>query len=906
MARAKASHPFAVLINSFVGGELSRHMDGRTDHAKYYHGCRRLENFIARPQGSVYRRPGTVQVAEVFDSDYAFKLIPFNYDDSNDNSYMLISGKNRIYVGYKGALLQNAGTDYYFTGFNDEEDVHKLRYHQLGDILYIVHPDIAPGKITRLAHYPPSWTCTPIAFKDGPYLSREEGDETVVFTPSAYTGSGITLTASTNFFTAEWVGRHIRLGYEDPSDPETIQWGWGKIVSRISATQVVFDVIGEFGQQHVDDPNFDVGLSGWSDKSTGTASITYDAANKRMQFQNDASTGVATGRLELTVVPGIPLTLTVNIDSVSDTVRVYAGSTDGGTNYLSVKTISATGVYTYSVTPTTSKCWVSLDMASAAASATATVTTVSLFKSDLSTSEWRIGAIYKDNGVKHYPSALCFHEQRLLMAVHRQIYGSKTDRRYETFGFSTPILADDSFSFDLVAPKVSSIKWMMSSEDLLIGTNSSEQRVLPGIEGDYLSAESPIKTKTQSNFGSSDLSILEGGASALFVSPTGKVVRDLPFEYSAQKFKAVDITQLAEHVFASKVVSWCWASEPDPIIWCVLADGTLAACTYMPDQDVFAWHRHRIAGTEASVEDIASIPGDGYSQVWMIVRRKINGVFKRFIEYFDTKFYTNPFIDDARYSRVLDCSKSADAWNTDSSKFMTLTATSYDAGSSGVMTATGHTPFVVGDVGKTFFIRKHTANKETRVKVTGYTSTSEVDVEFLWDVPTVLQDQPTEYWAEASIIIAGLEYLEGESVSIMADGNYLGEDTVVDGKLTLANPAVVTTVGYKYQSLLQPMRLEVPTYGSTLQARDKRIVKATVRVIDTVGGEVCPYDDREDRYEPFNPLLAPIIGGEAPKLFNGDNTITPAGADDEAGIITIRQADPFPMTVVCVIPELDT
>ena len=47
------------IINSFAGGEISPHLDARSDLQWYRSSCRRLENMIPRAQGGALRRGGT-------------------------------------------------------------------------------------------------------------------------------------------------------------------------------------------------------------------------------------------------------------------------------------------------------------------------------------------------------------------------------------------------------------------------------------------------------------------------------------------------------------------------------------------------------------------------------------------------------------------------------------------------------------------------------------------------------------------------------------------------------------------------------------------------------------------------------------------------------------------------------
>lgn len=115
----------------------------------------------------------------------------------------------------------------------------QLRITQSADVLYITHPSYAPRTLSRTAHT--TWTLAEIDFLDGPYLAIN--NTTTSLTPSAATGTGVTLTASAvtginngTGFAATDVGRLIRIR-------EGSTWGYVKITGWTSTTVVTVTVI---------------------------------------------------------------------------------------------------------------------------------------------------------------------------------------------------------------------------------------------------------------------------------------------------------------------------------------------------------------------------------------------------------------------------------------------------------------------------------------------------------------------------------------------------------------------------------------------------------------------------------------------------------------------------------------
>ena len=81
-------------LNSFVSGEFSAKLDGRTDFEKYASGCKTLQNMLVHPQGAAARRVGTQFISEVKTSSAKTRLIPFEF--STTQTYVLEFGNTYI------------------------------------------------------------------------------------------------------------------------------------------------------------------------------------------------------------------------------------------------------------------------------------------------------------------------------------------------------------------------------------------------------------------------------------------------------------------------------------------------------------------------------------------------------------------------------------------------------------------------------------------------------------------------------------------------------------------------------------------------------------------------------------------------------------------------------------------
>ncbi len=109
-------------------------------------------------------------------------------------------------------------------------DVFQLQIAQSNDIMYIVHPDYAPRKLSRTGAT--TFTLALVSFVRGPLMDTNITVTTL--NPSAATGNGITVTASTATFEAGHVGSIWRL-----------KDGMIKITAVASATSATADVQAE-------------------------------------------------------------------------------------------------------------------------------------------------------------------------------------------------------------------------------------------------------------------------------------------------------------------------------------------------------------------------------------------------------------------------------------------------------------------------------------------------------------------------------------------------------------------------------------------------------------------------------------------------------------------------------------
>ena len=123
-------------LSSFVSGEFSAKLDGRTDFEKYSSGCKTLENMLVHPQGAATRRVGTQFISEVKDSSAKTRLIPIEY--STTQTYMLEFGN--LYIRFfkdKGQITEGNKTITGITAANPAVVTSSSHGYSNGDFVII-------------------------------------------------------------------------------------------------------------------------------------------------------------------------------------------------------------------------------------------------------------------------------------------------------------------------------------------------------------------------------------------------------------------------------------------------------------------------------------------------------------------------------------------------------------------------------------------------------------------------------------------------------------------------------------------------------------------------------------------------------------------------------------------------
>ncbi|MEL5392874.1 hypothetical protein [Serratia nevei] len=820
---------------SFSGGEISPSLYGRIDLEKYQTSLRRCRNFIVRQYGGVENRPGTRFVSEAKYTDRKCRLIPFQFN--SDQTYVLEVGDHYFRV------FMDGGRVVYSSGANTGQPVDVATPWAAGDIDLLKYTQSADVLTVCHPNYPPmeiqryahdDWRTAEVITKGGPFASVNI-DEGITVYASGATGE-VTLTASASIFKSWHVGK---LLYAEQKNIDSVgRWETDKEVSVGTVIRYSYNY---YRCKAVSGTN-----------KTGTVAPSH---TEGAQWDGWGSTDGAANN-------GV---LWQYIHSGNGIVRINSVSADGLTANATVITESD-GVQELPG---------------------------NMIGAENATFKW---AHYAWNSDAGYPGTVVYFQQRLIFAGSRsqpQTVWTSRSGDYKDFGTSSPVVDDDAITYTYAGRQLNQIRHLIDVGSLVALTSGGEYRVNGDQQGTL--TPSAFQFSSQGQNGASHVQPIAISNVALFIQQKGGAVRDLAYSFDVDGFQGSDLTILANHMFNShQIVDWAFSITPLSIVWCVRDDGALLGLTYMRDQQVIAWHPHPSTGL---YESVCSIGEDTEDALYCVVSRTINGQQRRYIERMQTRLYTD--IDDAFF---VDCGLTYDGRNRDTAKTMTLTGGSGDwpYDEEMTLTAAGSSYFTAGDVGSEIHMPylEDEENKILKLLIRAVSGGNQATVTSNRNVPEQFRGVPVSNWSMARITFAGLDHLEGQTVSILSDANVEPQKVVTSGSITLEKAGAVVHAGLPISAVIET--LDVNLNGNeTLLDKKKLFTGASILVNEsrgvfasTPGNEFYEYAQRYDEF--YDEPVDNATGTIEMKLDSnwGKN-----------GRIIIKQEDPLPMTILAVIPR---
>ena len=231
------------------------------------------------------------------------------------------------------------------------------------------------------------------------------------------------------------------------------------------------------------------------------------------------------------------------------------------------------------------------------------------------------------------PEMSVIYQQRRIFAMTDNnpagVEMSRTGFR-SNFTMSSPIQDDDAVSFTLASNDNNVVRDLVPLDNLVLLTESGPV-VLFGDGQDGVIRPDAINARNQGEGGAARSPATTVGNSAVYIHRGGHMV--LVFDLGGQEgTKVTDLTVMAAHLFESrKVIKVVYQKDPHSIVWALGDDGVLLGLTFVPSENVWAWHKHT-TGDGDWIEDICVLPEDEGDVLYLVVLRTIDGTDTRYIE----------------------------------------------------------------------------------------------------------------------------------------------------------------------------------------------------------------------------------------------------------------------------------
>ena len=286
------------------------------------------------------------------------------------------------------------------------------------------------------------------------------------------------------------------------------------------------------------------------------------------------------------------------------------------------------------------------------------------------TTDWNLGAW---SGITGYPAVIGFFEQRLAAA--------RTFSQPQTFWMSQSadlenmqpddgsdvVEDDDALNYTFSADQVNAIQWISSGRQFVMGTSGGAW--VAESDGPVVTP-TDIQVRRHTTVGSANKTPVRVDDVVLFLQRAQRKINEFAYVFEADGYRAPDLTILADHITRGRVADMAYQPEPHSVVWIVRTDGTMLSMTYRRDQKVIGWARHQIGGMfsggSSLVDSVATIPGDDgpgqpqdstdRDELWIIVKRTINGETKRYVEVFERDFegpISHDYSDEAAWEAAI-------------------------------------------------------------------------------------------------------------------------------------------------------------------------------------------------------------------------------------------------------------
>jgi len=547
---------------TFTRGEVTPLVHARVDVELYKAAAKTLQNWYCLKEGGIRRRSGTKYIGAVKSSTLDTRLVDFVF--SSSQAYVLEMGNVYTRFWTAGAQILSGMSPYEIVSPYATSALRSLQWAQSNDVMFFAHSSTTIPTKKLLRNAADDWEWDDVDFVDGPYLPiNDDSANTVEFATAPAAGATITMEhASTSN-----INGGTGFVATDVGRHYRIQfggaWVWGKIVTVTNSTDVVV--------------TFEDG--GWTGNASGAVFTSSPAA-----------------------ATGVDVVLT----KASGTSTV--GAADIGK--IGVFTIGS-ATYTGLITNLTDHDKISVTLGPG-------------YNPDLRSTSWRLGAFSETTG---YPKCVSWFQGRLVFANTsanpNALWYSRSGlpENFSPSEFDGTVTDSHGGMLSLLG-RADEILWLHEAPRLQVGT-SGAIRSIGGTDSNDAFGPRNVSQRYEVGGGVEEILPVSVGPSTIHTSKYGKEINDLYFDFNVNTLVAPNLSVTSEHMFDSKIKELWFQQHPNNLLWSVLNDGTLVTTTLERYEKVTGFSRQPIE--DAEVVSACSIPGASQDELYVVVRRTLDG-----------------------------------------------------------------------------------------------------------------------------------------------------------------------------------------------------------------------------------------------------------------------------------------
>ena len=405
---------------------------------------------------------------------------------------------------------------------------------------------------------------------------------------------------------------------------------------------------------------------------------------------------------------------------------------------------------------------------------------------------------------------------------------------------------DDAINVTLTSKRIDPIHWISPQVNLLVGTAGGEWQISAG-SGSNISP-SNIQARETSFVPCANIEPVSVNNITIFADKSEREMYDIVFNDTEQSYVPRDLTILSDHIFRSPAAEIVYQRRPYSTAWVRRDDGRVSVLAYNRQQEVLGWTQLLMGGSltgsnHPEVESIAVIPGssDTSSQTYASDERDEVWVIVKRTINSSTVQYIEVF--EGFYEGVL---------------------------------------------------REDYDNEPDWLAAM---RTDQVDAVYL--------DSCITYDGSSTTSMTGLSHLEGESVTVLADGKVLANETVSSGAITIDQAATKVQIGLAYTHNYESLKIISGTAEATNKV--KIIYGLGVAMLDTGTFDVAQISyDEEGRSmgdtETIDFYYEGIDPSAAPAFWTGEKNVGIEGRHTNDARIYMTGSKPVPFTVIGIAP----